>query len=121
MPGFMESLRLLRLGTPWDQVEVDDKVNATIATSFLLTKDCLPLESEDRQAVEGINERLAADVTKVRISFTKVTMKTGAVRWQVSMKSTNSEDVETTDLNTWAPTVMAGVWFILLKLLGGAL
>lgn len=119
MPGFMESLRLLRLGTPWNEIEVDDKVNATIATSFLLSKGRMSSDDPDRQAVEGLNEQLAADVTKVRISFTKIELKTGAIRWQVSMKSTNSEDVETTDLNTWAPTVMAGVWFILLKLLGG--
>lgn len=116
----MESLRLLKLGTPWDQIEVDDKVNATIATSFLLSEDRMSSDDPDRQAVEGLNERLAADTKKVRISFTKIKLKTGAVRWQVSMKSTNEEDVESTDLNTWAPTVLAGVWFILLKLLGGA-
>lgn len=119
MANLLGLLRLLRMGESYENLEVeDDKRDLTIITSLALRDGAIPKSEPDKVHLESINKKLAADQTKVRISLTKIEMKDGAVRWQVSMKSTDPEGVESTDLNCWAPTVVAGVFFVLLKLLG---
>lgn len=120
MSNLLETIRLLRLGASPDDVKLTTQeiIETAPVVSLLLREGQEPSDPADRSAVEGLNSRLYPNVTKVRVSLTKVTMKNGNVRWQVAMKSTDTEGVETSDLNCWAPTILAGVYFILLKLLG---
>lgn len=120
MSNLLETIRLLRLGASPENVELtaQECKNYAPVVSLLLKAGQEPVDPLDREAVEGLNSRINADTSKVRASLTKVVMKNGHVRWQVSLKSTNTEGVESTDLNCWAPTIVAGVYFILLKLLG---
>lgn len=120
LSNLLETIRLLRLGASPDDVKMtkQESDEAAPVVSLLLREGHEPSDPDDRSAVEGLNSRLHSDVTKVRVSLTKVTMKNGNVRWQVAMKSTDTEGVETSELNCWAPTIVAGIYFILLKLLG---
>ncbi len=120
MSNLLETIRLLRLGASPENVKLTTQESKDYApvVSLLLKEGQEPVETLDREAVEGLNSRINADTSKVRVSLTRVVMKNGHVRWQVSMKSTDTEGVESTDLNCWAPTILAGVYFILLKLLG---
>lgn len=120
MSNLLEAIRLLRLGASPDDLKLTEREEEEIApvVSLLLREGHEPLDPLDRSAVEGLNSRLYPDVTKVRASLTKVTLKSGHVRWQVSVKSTNTEGDEETMMNCWAPTIVAGVYFVVLKLLG---
>lgn len=120
MSNLLETIRLLRLGASPENVKLTTQESKAYApiVSLLLKDGGEPSDHADREAVEGLNSRINADTSKVRVSLTRVTMKNGHVRWQVSMKLTDTEGVESTDLNCWAPTILAGVYFILLKLLG---
>lgn len=120
MSNLLETIRLLRLGASPENVKLSAQESKDYApvVSLLLKDGSEPPDHADREAVEGLNSRIHSSLTKVRVSLTRVVMKNGHVRWQVSMKSTDTEGVESTDLNCWAPTILAGVYFILLKLLG---
>lgn len=120
MTNLMAYLRRLRLGESLEGTSIpeDEACDLRVATSFLLRDGREPTDPEDRAALEVLNERLHLSVEKVRVSFTKIKMKSGHVRWQVSMKSTDPEGHETSDLNVWAPTVLSGLVYIVMKLMG---
>ena len=101
------------------KIEAEDQLDSEVFTSLLLREGQEPSNSDDRMVGETLNIAVAETLPdKIRISMTKITMKNGHVRWQVSVKHQNSDGPEESNDNFWTPTPLSGLVTLVLKRLG---